>query len=97
MLRGDRAWTLSQLQQLWGEGWHDLVEDVVQLYREWGLMVSDQGVRDPMQRDLYPKDWDAIAQQVKSDADWHCEQCGKACIRPGETITPLLSAFGRSG
>lgn len=38
----------------------------------------------PMQRELYPDDWDEIAYQVKSEADWKCEGCGKQCRRPRE-------------
>jgi hypothetical protein len=36
-------------------------------------------------RTLYPKNWDAIATQVKTDSDWKCEQCGKECRRPDES------------
>lgn len=38
----------------------------------------------PMQRDLYPEDWEAIALAVKEAADWRCQECGKQCRRPGE-------------
>ena len=38
----------------------------------------------PMQRDLYPPNWDAIAHQIKANAGWCCEECGKPCRRPGE-------------
>jgi 5-methylcytosine-specific restriction endonuclease McrA len=38
----------------------------------------------PMDRSLYPDDWDAIAYQVKEAADWTCQRCGKACYRPGQ-------------
>lgn len=30
----------------------------------------------PMQRDLYPPDWKAIAERHKEAANWTCEQCG---------------------
>jgi hypothetical protein len=36
----------------------------------------------PMDRSLYPPDWDDIALQVKEAADWHCEECGQMCRRP---------------
>ena len=38
----------------------------------------------PMQRDLYPPDWEAIARRVKEAADWRCAECGRQCRRPGE-------------
>lgn len=39
----------------------------------------------PMNRKLYPADWDAIARQIKDAAGWTCQECGKPCIRPGES------------
>lgn len=38
----------------------------------------------PMQRNLYPDDWDEIAALVKEEANWKCEECGMQCYRPGE-------------
>lgn len=38
----------------------------------------------PMQRGLYPSNWEAIALAVKEAAGWRCQQCGKQCRRPGE-------------
>ena len=38
----------------------------------------------PMKKHLYPDNWNQIATQIKTDADWHCEDCGKQCYRPGE-------------
>lgn len=38
----------------------------------------------PMDRSLYPDDWDDIALQVKEKADWTCRRCGKQCYRPGQ-------------
>lgn len=38
----------------------------------------------PMEKDRYPKDWKQIATQVKEEAGWKCEECGKQCRRPGE-------------
>lgn len=32
----------------------------------------------PMDRSLYPHDWDVIAKEVKNRANWHCEECGLA-------------------
>ena len=38
----------------------------------------------PMQRDLYPADWEDIAFNVKDSAGWRCEVCGKRCRASGE-------------
>ncbi len=38
----------------------------------------------PMNRKLYPKNWDEIAFSVKEDAGWKCQECGAQCRRPGE-------------
>jgi len=32
----------------------------------------------------YPANWREIAHQVKEEAQWQCECCGKQCRRPGE-------------
>ena len=40
----------------------------------------------PMERHRYPKDWKQIADQVKEEAGWKCEECGKQCRRPGEPL-----------
>lgn len=38
----------------------------------------------PMEKHRYPKNWKQIANEVKDEADWKCEECGKQCRRPGE-------------
>lgn len=38
----------------------------------------------PMQRELYPDNWEEIAFSVKESVDWKCEGCGKQCRRPDE-------------
>lgn len=40
----------------------------------------------PMERDRYPDDWPKIAKDVKDEAGWKCEECGKQCRRLGETF-----------
>ena len=37
----------------------------------------------PMQRELYPKNWNEIAAKVKDEAGWKCEQCDRPCRKPG--------------
>jgi len=43
----------------------------------------------PMNRSLYPKDWEAIARNIKNKSNWSCEQCGRLCRRPGESWQEL--------
>ncbi len=43
----------------------------------------------PMDRSLYPSDWDEIALAIKNDADWQCKACGRPCRRPEETFDEL--------
>lgn len=38
----------------------------------------------PMDRSRYPKNWNAIALQVKTEANWHCQDCDRPCRRPQE-------------
>jgi hypothetical protein len=45
---GDRTFALGKLQQLWAEGWHDLVRDLCQIRREWGFRIGDRG---PVERE----------------------------------------------
>lgn len=40
----------------------------------------------PMQRELYPAEWEAIALAVKEAAGWRCEVCGLRCRQPGEVF-----------
>lgn len=40
----------------------------------------------PMQRELYPDDWKAIAYAKKQAAGWKCEECGKQCRKPVEAF-----------
>lgn len=43
----------------------------------------------PMNRQRYPKDWDAIALQIKSKAKWQCQRCGKQCLKPSDDAKHL--------
>ncbi len=38
----------------------------------------------PMNRKLYPPDWDAIAFAIKEAAHWTCQECSKKCLQPHE-------------
>lgn len=48
-------------------------------------------LRMPMQRHLYPKNWDAIAFAIKESANWKCVCCGKPCRRPKESLDAFYS------
>lgn len=41
---------------------------------------------NPMRREEYPDDWEAIAADVKELAGWRCQTCGRQCRRPGEAF-----------
>lgn len=43
----------------------------------------------PMNRSRYPKDWNAIALQIKSKAKWQCQRCGKQCLKPTDDTKHL--------
>jgi hypothetical protein len=45
----------------------------------------------PMNRKLYPVNWEDIARAVKDEAGWCCEECGKTCIKPGESVESFIS------
>jgi hypothetical protein len=36
----------------------------------------------PWKRELYPDNWNEIAQAVKDAAGWRCVKCGKLCVNP---------------
>lgn len=40
----------------------------------------------PMNRKLYPANWDEISREVKDRAGWRCQLCGKDCRPPGEPL-----------
>ena len=50
----------------------------------------------PMIRARYPADWEAIALKVKVEADWCCQDCGRQCQRPDETLEQLQARIGKA-
>ncbi|WP_017711127.1 hypothetical protein [Prochlorothrix hollandica] len=50
----------------------------------------------PMDRSLYPANWEQIALEVKAEAGWRCKWCDKPCREPGEewhqTVSRILSS-----
>ena len=49
----------------------------------------------PMERERYPKDWASIALKVKVDAGWKCQECGRPCRRPDESMGQFRQRLGR--
>jgi hypothetical protein len=51
----------------------------------------------PMDRSRYPDNWEEIAFEVKSEADWACCECGRPCRQPGQRwleFAPFLLELG---
>lgn len=47
LAHGDRDRALDHLQELWATGYHNLIEEVLQLFRRnWGFSLTHNGVRD---------------------------------------------------
>ena len=44
----------------------------------------------PMDRSLYPSNWNEIAHCIKVRVGWTCEECGKPCRQPLETVSELI-------
>ncbi|NEP56250.1 MAG: HNH endonuclease [Symploca sp. SIO2G7] len=44
----------------------------------------------PMDRSLYPDNWDELALQIKTEANWCCSECGRPCRQPGESFDAFL-------
>jgi hypothetical protein len=40
-------------------------------------------------RERYGDNWEAIALEIKTKANWICQKCGKQCIHPGEETSGL--------
>ncbi|NET31044.1 MAG: HNH endonuclease [Cyanothece sp. SIO1E1] len=48
----------------------------------------------PMNRQLYPHDWEAIALAIKHQAQWQCQECGRTCHIPGENWFEFFERIG---
>ena len=44
----------------------------------------------PMDRSLYPDNWDELAFAIKTEANWCCTECGRPCRQPGESFDAFL-------
>lgn len=45
----------------------------------------------PMDRALYPANWEDLATAIKTEAGWACVECGRPCRRPGESVSDLAN------
>ena len=50
----------------------------------------------PMDRRLYPENWDELALQIKTEANWCCTECGRPCRQPGESLDEAIARIERS-
>jgi hypothetical protein len=46
LMAGDRRFALTRLRQLWDVGWHDSIEQLCLLRRDWGFEMNESGVSD---------------------------------------------------
>ncbi len=44
----------------------------------------------PCEWSRYTQNWKTLSHQKKEQAQWHCEECGKPCLCPGESWTNFL-------
>ena len=51
----------------------------------------------PMDRKLYPPNWEELATGIKNEVDWCCEFCGRACVRPGESAEDFMKWICTTG
>lgn len=51
----------------------------------------------PMNRSLYPDNWEEIALKVKEDSGWVCEECLRPCRRTGESIPDFIEKVWEDG
>jgi hypothetical protein len=50
----------------------------------------------PMERHLYPSNWNSLAFAIKQEANWTCQQCQRVCRKPGESKEDFLQRLGES-
>lgn len=50
-----------------------------------------------MDRSRYPQNWAELSHRVKESADWHCQDCGRPCRRPGERWLDFANTLIDSG
>ena len=50
----------------------------------------------PMDRSLYPENWDELALAIKTEANWCCTECGRPCRQSGESPDEAIARIERS-
>ncbi len=45
----------------------------------------------PMDRSLYPDNWNELAFAIKTEANWQCQACGRLCRKSGETLADFAT------
>ena len=50
----------------------------------------------PMDRSLYPDNWDELALAIKTEANWCCTECGRPCRQPGESLSDLYERLPKA-
>ena len=50
----------------------------------------------PMDRSLYPDNWEELALDIKTEANWCCTECGRPCRQPGESPEDAIARIERS-
>ncbi len=51
----------------------------------------------PIERDRYPQDWDKISLNIKTQAKWTCQHCGKMCRQPQEDLSQFSQRVADPG
>lgn len=49
----------------------------------------------PMEWGRYPKNWKARALELKAQANWTCQCCGRVCRQVGESLADFAVRIGR--
>lgn len=54
-------------------------------------LLIQRGIRQmPMDRNLYPANWEVIALHIKEAANWRCQECDRPCRRKGESLLKFI-------
>ena len=49
----------------------------------------------PMQRHLYPDNWEDMALSIKQGVNWICQGCGRRCRKKDEDLETFQKRIGR--
>lgn len=71
------------------EEWRRLLREIEDATLE-AYYSGDESM--PMNRSLYPDNWEQIALEIKENAGWTCQECGKPCRVPGTSLKAFIYA-----